>query len=171
MRLEEGVMPGDGPPGGALAWRHRRCASALAEFRLLVAEVDPTIPRADAVAETDRLVGRVLDELRAADTTVLAALAGSNRGRPAARLLAVRLDRLMRAAVHVDAAVRAGNVPLLHRTMIRFDALARAACAVQLDAYASATAAGDGRWRLPPAGRRALPAAGPGRSAAPLRRA
>jgi hypothetical protein len=131
-------MPQDRMSGGALARQHRRCTSALADFRLLVAEEDTALSRSDAVREMDRSVRRVLDELRAAEATVLSALAGTDRRRPAARLLGGRLDRLERAGIHVGVAVRAGNVALLRRTMTRFDALARAACAVQLDVYGSA---------------------------------
>jgi hypothetical protein len=135
-------MPQDTLPGDALARQHRRCTTALVHFRLLVAEDDDTsLTHAEAVLEMDRLVGWVLDELRAAELTVLDALAGTSRRRPAARLLAGRLDRLQRAGVQVGAAVRAGDVPLLRRTLTRFDALARAACTVQLDVYGSASVA------------------------------
>ena len=134
-------MPQNGMPGDALARRHRRCASILADLLLFVAEEETTLTRADAIREMDRLVQGVLDEVRAAEQTVLDALAGTERRRPAARLLSGRLDRLQRAGIHVGAAVRAGNVPLLRRTMTRFDALARAACAVQLDVYGSAITA------------------------------
>jgi hypothetical protein len=146
-------MPEDAGPGAVLARRHRRCAAALADFYLLVIEEDITLARAETAQEMDRLVRRVLDELRAAQTLVLDALAGTARRRPAGRLLGGRLDRLRRAGTQVGAAVRAGDVLSLRRCMTRFDALARAACAVQLDVYASAVAArrpvrraGSGPW-------------------------
>ncbi|HEU5161044.1 MAG TPA: hypothetical protein VFU43_28865 [Streptosporangiaceae bacterium] len=145
-------MPQDFTPGDALERRHRRCASALAHFRLLVTEEDTALTRSDAVSEMDRLVRRVLDELHAAETTVLDALAGTDRRRPAARLLGGRLDRLRRAGVQVDAAVRAGDVSLLRRSITRFDALARAACAVQLDVYGSAAVARRRAHRAAPRG-------------------
>ena len=131
-------MPEDAEPGEFLVRLHRSCASALADFYLLVIEEYPTLSRPEAVLEVDRLVRRVLDELHAAQTTVLEALAGTDRRRPAARLLGGRLDRLRRAGIQVGAAVRTGDAPSLRRSMTRFDALARAACAVQLDVYGSA---------------------------------
>lgn len=131
-------MPEDAEPGEVLARQHRRCAAALADFYLLVVEEYPTLTRREAVLEVDRIVGRVLDDLHAAETTVLEALTGTNRRRPAATLLDGRLERLRRAAIQVGAAVRAGDGPSLRRGMTRFDALARAACAVQLDVYGSA---------------------------------
>jgi hypothetical protein len=134
-------MPQDTEPGEALARRHRRCASALADFYLLVDYDGTTLTHTEAILAMDRLVRRVLDELHAAEKTVLDALAGSDRRRPAARLLGGRLDRLRRAGIQVGAAMRAGDVPSLRRGMTRFDALARAACAVQLDVYGSAIAA------------------------------
>jgi hypothetical protein len=134
-------MPQDAEPGAVLARRHRRCGSALADFYLLVIEEDTTLTRTETALEMDRLVQRVLEELHAAEATVLDALAGTARSRPAARLLGGRLDRLRRAGIQVGAAVRVGDVLSLRRTMTRFDALARAACAVQLDVYASAVGA------------------------------
>jgi hypothetical protein len=131
-------MPENAETGDVLARRHRRCASALADFSLLVVEQDTTLSRADAVLEVDRLVRLVLEELHAAETTVLDALTGTGRRRAAARLLGGRLDRLRRAGSQVGAAMRAGDVLSLRRDVTRFDALARAACAVQLDVYASA---------------------------------
>ena len=133
-------MPEDAEPGEVITQRHRRCGSALADFYLLVIEEYITLTPAEAVLEVDRIVRRVLDEMHAAETTVLEALAGTDRSRPAARLLGGRLDRLRRAGIQVGAAVRAGDVPSLRRGMTRFDALARAACAVQLDVYGSAVA-------------------------------
>jgi hypothetical protein len=142
-------MPEDAEPGEVIARRHRRCASALADFYPLVIEEDTTLARADAVLQVDRLVRRVLEELHAAETTVLDALAGTGRRRPAARLLGGRLDRLRRAGSQVGAAVRAGDIPSLRRDMARFDSLARAACAVQLDIYGSRARSSFGG---PPAG-------------------
>lgn len=153
-------MPEDAEPGAGLVRRHRRCASALADFFLLVIEEDTTLTRAETALEMDRLVRRVLDELRAAQTLVLDALAGTARRRPAARLLGGRLDRLRRAEIQVGAAVRAGDVLSLRRSMTRFDALARAACAVQLDVYASAVTARR-RARRPGSGPWAADAAAP----------
>jgi hypothetical protein len=140
IRLEEVVVPEDAEPGEVIAQRHRRCASAVADFYLLVIEEYITLTPAEAILEVDRIVRRVLDELHAAETTVLEALAGTGRSRPAARLLGGRLDRLRRAGIQVGAAVRAGDVPSLRRGMTSFDALARAACAVQLDVFGSAVA-------------------------------
>lgn len=135
-------MQQDGMPGDGLARQHRRCGSALADFRLLITAEDAMLVRADAVLELDRLVRRVLDELHAAETTVLDALAGTDRRRPAARLLGGRFDRLRRAGIQVGAAMRVGDLSALRRAMTRFDALARAACAVQLDVYGSANRTG-----------------------------
>ena len=152
------MLQQDAIRGDALARRHRHCTFALVHFRLLVNLVNedvPTLRRADAILETDRLVGRVLEELRAAETTVLDALAGTSRRRAAARLLAGRYERLQRAGLQVGAAVRAGNVPMMRRTMTRFDALTRAACTVQLDVYGSA------RERARPDAARTGPAPGP----------
>ena len=132
-------MSKQGMPGGQLARQHRRCTSALADFRLLIVAEDAILVRADAVREMDQLVRRVLDELLAAEVTVLDALAGTGRRRPAARLLGGRFDRLRRAGIQVGAAVRVGDVSTLRRSMTRFDALTRAACTVQLDVYGSAT--------------------------------
>jgi hypothetical protein len=126
--------------GEAFGRQRRRCASALADFRLVAFEEDAALTRAETIPQLDRLVQRVFDEILAAQTAVLEALAGTNRRKPAARLLAGRLDRLRRAGDQVGAAVRAGDITLLRRTMTRFDALARAACAVQLDVYTSAGA-------------------------------
>jgi hypothetical protein len=146
-------MPEDAEPGDVLARRHRRCASALADFYPLVIEEDATLSRADAVLEVDRLVRRVIEELHAAEMTVLDALGGTGRRRPAARLLGGRLDRLRRAGSQVGAAMRAGDVPALRRDMTRFDALARAACAVQLDVYGSAARSSYGGAPAGPTGR------------------
>lgn len=151
-------MPQHASPVDVLARRHRRCASALADFHLLVIAEDTTPTRTETVMEMDRLVRRVLEEVHAAETTVLDALAGSDRRRPAARLLGGRLDRLKRAGSQVGVAVRAGDVLSLRRSVTRFDALARAACAVQLDILGSAVVTrGHARRPQPRTALRSLP--------------
>ncbi|HEY7485196.1 MAG TPA: hypothetical protein VH912_12105 [Streptosporangiaceae bacterium] len=117
---------------------------------------DVTVVQADTIREMDRVVQRVLDELHAAERRVLDALTGTARKRPATRLLRGRLDRLERAGAHVVVAVHDGNVPMLRRTLTRFDALTRATCTVQLDVYRSAVTAAP---RPRPPGPRGLRAA------------
>jgi hypothetical protein len=126
----------------AIGGHHRGCVSALANLQALAAGEGEAVLHIDIVRDIDQAMSFASDELRMAEKTVVEALAGTGRERPATLLLGVRQTRLDAAARDVGAAVSARDVARLRRSLTRFNVLVRATCAVQLDVYTSAMRSG-----------------------------
>ena len=105
---------------------HRRCLPALSRLRLLAQdgwEADIDVRAATA---------EVMDELGAAQSILLDALAGNVRREVLAHFLARRADRLAIVAEHAAVTADAGDLPVLRRLLYQFHALAEAMWKVQL---------------------------------------